>query len=191
MTTLQIGDPWPVEWGSYRGLVTHPIRPVWHALITPPQKEKATSDRLRGAGVTVRYPTWTNVRHAHGKKREYILPCVPSIIYARFTYAPQWDVMKARGLIIGLFARQGQPIALSEDDIARVMGLPTEAEKQERERLEALIPRVGEKAEVNVAGMALLVDVERVEAGRVWWSMVSGLKGEAAVEKMTRLPNAS
>lgn len=185
--TLKIGDPWPEQWTSYRGLVGAPIPPVWNALITPPQKEQKTADRLRGAGVTVRYPTYTKVRHHHGKKHEYIRPAIPGIIYAHFKYAPQWDVLRQRGLIIGTFARGGQPITLSEDDIARVMGLPTEAERQERERLEALIPRVGEKAEVNVAGMSLLVDVERVEAGRVWWSMVSGLKGEAAVKKMRRI----
>ncbi len=182
---LEPGDPWP--FASSRGLTGAPMAPKWFALITAPQREKRASDRLRNAGVEVRYPTVERTRHIRGQKRKFIHPMISQIIYARFRYAPQWDVMKERRLITGVFARDGQPIELSQDDIARVMGLPTEAERLEAARIEAMRPRVGEKAEILDGPLAgLMVDVTRVEFGRVWWAMVTGIKGDAPEKSIRR-----
>lgn len=185
--TLTIGDPWPTEWRSARGLVGKPCNPVWHAIVTPPQSEAKTAKRLQNAGVEVQYPTFTNIRHIRGKKHTIERPAIPGLIYAHFRYTPQWDVMKERRVIVSVMARGKHPVELSDDDIARVMGLPTEAERVERERLAALMPRAGEQAKTRSGPLAgLFVDVERVEAGRVWWSMVSGIKGEGPVEMFER-----
>lgn len=175
---LKIGDPWPFS--SSRGLTGRKCDPVWYALITAPQKERDTHQRLQNAGVVVRYPTIEKTRHQFGKKRTFMIPVVPRIIYAQFKYEPQWDVMKDRRVIVGVFSINGRPIALTEDDIARVMGLPTEAERLEDERREAILPRPGEKAEITAGVLAgFFVDVERVEFGKVWYSMATGLKGQA------------
>lgn len=50
---LRPGDPWPFR--SSRGIVGRKCDPVWHALITAPQKEAHTKEVLErilnGAGV--------------------------------------------------------------------------------------------------------------------------------------------
>ena len=174
---LKPGDPWP--FASRRGLTGAPCSPVWHALVVRPQSERKAADRLSHAASDVVYPTTETVRHRNGKKIVTERPMVPCIIYARFAYTPNWDVMKERRVIVGVFSRDGTPIALDGDDVARVMGLPTEAERIEAERLDALRPRIGEKAEIMSGPFSgFFVDVTRVEYGRVWWEMVSGLKGD-------------
>lgn len=150
--------------------------------------EAKTADQLRGAGVEVQYPTFKRVRHIKGKKRETHHPAIPGLIYCRFTYTPNWDVMRDRRVIASFMARDGQPVELHPDDIARVMGLPTEAERIERERLAALMPRQGEKARYTDGPLdGLVVDVDRVEFGRVWWSMITGLRGEGPIEQFERV----
>ncbi len=187
MENLQPGDLWPTKWASSRGLVGRPCDPVWHALVVRPQSERNASDRLRNAGVIVRYPTFTNIRHIRGVKREIIRPAIPSLIYAQFRYEPNWDVLKDRRVIWSFMGRNGAPIALHDDDIARVMGLPTEAERIERERMAALLPQPGEQADVTAGPFTgLCVDVERVAFGRVWWSMINGMRGEGPVDQFVR-----
>ncbi len=185
---IKLGDPWPFQ--SARGITGDPIKPAWFALITPPQKEARTAGILGNAMVTVRYPKRDIVRHIRGKKHVFTRPEIPSIIYARFKYSPRWDVMKSRQLIIGVFSREQRPIELSQDDVDCVMGLQTEAERLEQERIKALTPLVGEKAQLIEGPFeGFLVDVERVEAGRIWWSYVDGLRirGEADLTTIKRV----
>ena len=113
---------------------------------------------------------------------------IPRIIYAEFRYEPQWDVMKARKVIAGVFCRGGNPVSLDNDDIARVMGLPTEAERQEVEISEANRPKMGQKAEIIDGPFAgFFVDVTRVEYGQVWYEMASGIKGQASDVALRRV----
>lgn len=177
---LKKGDPWPFQ--SRRGLTGEPIAPVWYALNIAPQAEKRVTGWLNGAGVRVTYPTRTKTRHVAGKKREYELPIVGGLIYAEFRYQPHWDVMRERRVINSVMSIGDVPVALSPDVVSQVMGLPSEAERIEQERLEALRPKVGQKAEITEGPLAgFFVDVTRVEFGRVWYEMVSGLKGSAEV----------
>ena len=183
----KIGDAWPFE--SCRGLTGRPIRPVWHALVVPPQNEAKVAHRLTRAGVEVQYPVDTTIRHIAGKRREYTRPTISQIIYARFNFAPQWDVMRDRRVISGVFSRGETPIELTEDDVAKIMGLPTEAERLAQERADAMRPRVGEKAEIITGPLSgFFVDVTRVRAGRVWFDMVGGLgKGEVPESGIRRV----
>lgn len=143
---------------------------------------------MASAGTEVVYPTETRARNIAGKLHKTEHPMISQIVYARFTYEPQWDVLRDRRVICGVFTRQGLPIALSGDDIARVMGLPTEAERMEAERIEAQRPRVGEQAELQVGPFAgFMVDVDRVEFGRVWYSMATGVRGSAPEAILRRL----
>lgn len=180
---LKTGDPWPFQ--SSRGIVGKPCAPVWHALVTTPQKEAETAKRLEKAGCEVQYPTFERSRHVCGKKKIFEVPVIPRIIYARFSYAPQWDVMKARRVVQGVFSQYGRPVSLSADDIAVVMGLPTEAERLQADALEASRPKAGGRALITVGPFSgFFVDVSRVEFGRVWWEMAGGIKGEAPMAAM-------
>lgn len=182
---LKPGDPWPFT--SSRGLFGLRIDPAWYALICAPQQEKRTAHKLIHAGAEVQYPTVTTVRHVKGQKREVERPMISGIIYARISYQPHWDVMRERQVITGVFSRGGEPIRLSDDDIARVMGLPTEAERIEAERIEAERPVVGGRAELTGGPLGgVMVDVERVEYGRVWWSTITGLRGTTDVQMVRR-----
>lgn len=184
---LKLGDPWPFR--SSRGIVGRKCDPVWHGLVTAPQKEAATAAQLEKAGCEVKYPTVETTRHdSQGRKVTRTGPMMPRIIYAQFTFEPQWDVMRQRRVIAGVFTVHGRPVALSEDDVARVMGLPTEAERIEAAEREARRPREGHKAEILSGPLSgFFVDVERVSAGRVWYSMVNGLKGQAPIDALQRV----
>jgi len=180
MKSLQVGDPWPFE--SARGIVGAPCQPVWYALITRPQKERETRHRLQNAGCVVRYPTIERTRHSHGKKRTQLVPIIPRIIYARFKYRPQWDVMRDRRVIVGVFSKDDEPLVITDEEVAEVMGLPSAIIQMEDEKLEAIKPKVGEPAMMMDGPFAgFFVDVKRVEAGRVWYEMTIGnirMKGE-------------
>lgn len=185
--TLEIGDPWP--FASARGITGGIcVKPVWHALITAPQREAKVASQLENAQTEIRYPVTEKVRHPNGRKQVFEVPIVPRIIYARFRYEPMWDVMKERRVIVGVFCRDGQPIALTDDDVAKVMGLPTEAERLEAERMEALQPRPGEMAKiVDGPFKDFFVDVDRVAFGRVWYSTLTGIRGSIAEGKIQRV----
>ncbi|MGB1388660.1 MAG: transcription termination/antitermination protein NusG [Paracoccaceae bacterium] len=187
--TLKIGDPWP--FASVRGYTGRPLRqPVWHALIVAPQREAKTAGTLEGAGVEVKYPTVERTRHIQGKARKFIHPMISQIIYAKFSFAPNWDVMRSRGIITGVFSIGTTPLALEGDDISRVMGLPTEAERIEQERIDAETPRPGERAEIITGPFeGFFVDVTRVHAGRVWYEYIGqlGFKGEIAQSEIKRI----
>jgi len=181
---LQKGDAWPFR--SSRGLTGAPCKPAWYALITAPMKEKDVRHRLQNSGVVVKYPTRTKVWHQHGKKRTLIQPVIPRIIYARFRYEPNWEVLRERRVIVGVMSRESRPIELTADDIARVMGLPTEEERQQAAQKDALRPRAGERAEIVLGPLkGFFVDVTAVRGGQVWFETLTGIKG-ATEEKMLR-----
>lgn len=183
-----IGDAYPFQ--SARGLTGRPLSaPVWHALITAPQKEAKTAHKLEIAGCEVQYPVVTRTRHIRGKRHDFTSPMISQIIYAKFIDQPNWDVMKERRIITGVFASGNIPVVLSENDIARVMGLPTEAERVEQERIEAMTPAVGERVTLKTGPFeGFMVDVSSTERGRVWFESAMGMRftGEASVEDIQR-----
>lgn len=189
MTDLKIGDAWPFR--SVRGLTGRPMRnPAWFALIVPPQREAKAKHRLEGGGIEVTYPTVEKTRHIRGRAQKYVHPMISQIIYAKFSYVPNWDVLRDRKIISGVFSLSGEPLKLSEDDIAAVLGLPTEADRIEAERVGAETPRAGERAEI-IAGPfeGFFVDVREVRAGRVWYEYIGDLsfKGEIAMHEVRRM----
>ncbi|AUQ64425.1 transcription termination/antitermination protein NusG [Phaeobacter inhibens] len=174
---LKEGDPWPFR--SSRGIVGKPCEPVWHALITAPQKEAHTKEVLErvfdGAGVQVVYPEVSKFRKVNGQDREFVSPMIARIIYAKFSYEPHWDVMRQRRIVSGVFSIADKPVRLAQDDVDQAMGLPTEQERQELERIRAIMPCAGEPAKL-IGGpfKGFFVDVKKVEAGRVWYEMAFG-----------------
>lgn len=185
---LKVGDPWPFE--SARGLVGDPCKAVWYALITRPQKERETRHKLQNAGCVVRYPTIDKTRHINGQKRVYTVPIIPRIIYAKFTYEPQWDVMRDRAVIVGVFSHDSQPLAIDEDKVNAIMGLPSTVEQERRAALEAEEKERLARFDFNVGDRAVLkegtfagffVEVTKVEVGRVFYEFLNSdfpMKGE-------------
>ena len=182
---LQKGDNWPFR--SSRGLTGAPCDPAWYALITAPQGEAKAASQLKPAGCEAQFPTYERFRKRQGRDVRYEVLCVPRIIYARFRFKPHWDVMRERRVIMGVFSRNGKPIVLSNDDVARVMGLPTEAERLEQEAREASRPVVGGRAEITDGPLSgFFVDVTRVEYGRAWFETITGVKGSVPLDGLRR-----
>lgn len=185
---LKVGDPWPFE--SARGIVGTPCDPAWYALITKPQKERETRHKLQNAGCVVRYPTIDKTRHICGRKHIQTVPIIPRIIYAKFKYTPQWDVMRDRRIIVGVFSIEDRPLEIDEDKVNAIMGLPSVVEQErqaardavERERQARLNFKVGERAMLTEGPFAgFFVDVTRVELGKVFYRFIESgfpMRGE-------------
>ena len=171
--------------------VTHGARlpkAVWHALCVAPGKEAAASKTLKAAGVYSFYPTEDRVYVVRGEKITRSYPTVTRIIYARFRHAPQWDVMRERKIITGVFCRGTDPIALPGDVIRIVQGLPTTAERIAAARAELLAIHPGDQAQIASGPMAgFAVDVMQVVDGRAWWQTVTGIKGSSAVGMLSKV----
>lgn len=186
---LKIGDPWPFE--SSRGITGRPCEPTWHAVICAPQKEARTAQTLKNAGVEVMYPKDERVRHQNGKKYEYTVPMVSRIVYARFAYAPNWDVLRERRVITGVFSTGTTPVALPDATVRAIMGLPIEQDRLEQERIAAMTPDVGERVQLTSGPFkGFYVDIERSEMGRVWYRSVTSIgamEGETSIDCIQRL----
>lgn len=178
--TIEVGDP--VEFPPIRGILgSELLSPIWHALLVPPRKERSTREILREAGQFAFFNERETVRHRFGRKTVFKRPIVPRLVYARFKRAPQFDVMKARGIITGVFSRGGVPICLPRGIVRAIHGLSVAYEELEAAKAELAALKPGDRAEIIEGPLAgVLVDVDRVKDGRVWWSTAIGLKGEVA-----------
>ena len=161
--------------------------PAWYALTVPPQREAAARDMLTLRGVHAQFPV-REVTHAkRGKKIVRKLPIISRVVYAQFKAAPQWDVLKARKLITGVYGYDDQPMKIPYDVVRAVMGLPTVAEELEAARRELLRVREGDKAEICDGPLSgFVVDIRKVSHGRVWFETLTGIKGEADVSGVIR-----
>jgi len=185
-TGVMIGDK--IELPPQRGILGDKIPPVWHVLEVSAQKERATRERIKAEGEYAFYPSEERVWFVKGKKFEREQPMITRMVYAKFTRAPHWDVMKERRIITGVFSINGVPIAIPPDIIRRVQGLPTDAERLAAAKAELLRIREGDKAELTEGPFAgHVVDVFSVAHGRVWWETITGVKGSSATNVMKRL----
>lgn len=163
-----IGDKLPV--GEYR----------WHALRVPPMKERAACAMLKAQRVFAFCPMEDRTRFRKGRKIVQSFPTVTQIIYARFRHQPNWDVMKDRKLITGVFCNGNRPIHLHPDVIRAIQGLPTRAERLQEARDEMMRLYPGDRADMLDGPLAgFVVDVTRTEKGRVWWETFGGIKGSS------------
>jgi len=162
-------------------------KPVWHALTVQPGREASTRDMLANHGIHAQFPVDRRTRFRRGKKVVTAHPVVTRVVYAQFKAEPQWDVLKQRRLITGVYSRGSWPIEIPYDIIRAVMGLPTVAEELEAARQEMLRVREGDKAEITAGPLSgFMVDIQRVAHGRAWFTTLAGLKGEARVQDLER-----
>lgn len=190
----KIGDTF--EYRAPRGLQEYdPLeRPVWHGLVTPPQKERAAREYLKANGIHAFYPDEKVRRIVQGKKRTIIKPMVSGFVFARFTGRPNWDVIRSRPFFVGVISLFGRPYPIPRPDIQRMRGLTITAEERRRalrERQEAaqaaLMPVEGERARlVDGPLKGFMVDVTRVSGGMVSYILPNGIPGTASVGTVER-----
>lgn len=185
--TYHIGQRIPLDYT--RSIIGSEMAcPQWFALCTPPQKERAVREALRIRGIHACYPEREVSYIVRGKRHQRKFPIITRVVYAKFRRQPQWDVLKARKLITGVFGHGETPIVIPSDVIRGVMGLPTKAEELEAARRELLRVREGDRATLASGPLSgLLVDVTTVAEGRVWFETLTGMKGETTMDSVERV----
>lgn len=171
-----------------RGIIGRDMAPAWYALTVRSGRERIARASLMAKGVHACYPERETAWKIRGRtvRREY--PVIAGVIYAKFTAEPQWDVLKYRRIITGVYGRDDRPIVIPGDVIRAVMGLPTVAEELEAARREMLRVRDGDRARIVTGPLVgLVVDISRVDHGRVWFETLTGIKGEARLSDMDRI----
>ncbi|WP_236553237.1 transcription termination/antitermination protein NusG [Roseovarius indicus] len=162
-------------------------RPRWHALTVRSGKERATCEHLKQKGVHACFPEREKSWVIRGKRHQRKYPVIAGIVYAKFKHEPNWDILKARNLITGVFSYGVTPIALPDAIVRAVMGLPSREEELAQARADLLRVRVGDRAEVASGPLAgAVVDVRKVEKGRVWFETLTGIKGETSLPRLVR-----
>jgi transcription antitermination factor NusG len=184
--TYYIGQVLPID--RKRGLTGDPLdAPEWYALTVHGGKESAARDMLKANGIHAQYPVREVKYRQRGKAMIRKLPIITRVIYAQFCRQPQWDVLKARRLITGVYGIGETPLVIPYDVIRAVMGLPTVEEELEAARREMLRVRDGDKAEITTGPLAgFVVDVNRVADGVAWFTTVAGIKGTARIDTLER-----
>lgn len=184
--TYQIGQTVRFDYG--RGLTGREIEPTWFALTVRSGRERVAHDALRARNIHSCYPSEERSWRVQGKIHRRTYPVIAGVVYAKFTAEPNWDVLRYRRIITGVYGRDGCPIAIPGDVIRAVMGLPTVAEELEAAQREMMRIRDGDRARFVTGPLSgMVVDVDRVQAGRVWFQTLAGHPVEARAEDMVRI----
>ena len=188
--TYRIGQEIPPS--GARDIIGRAMPPAWYALTVRAGRESIARATLAAKGVHACYPSREASWRVRGRTMRRQYPVITGVVYAKFTAEPQWDVLKYRRIVTGVYGHDGWPIAIPGDVIRIVMGLPTVAEELEAARMEMLRVRPGDRATIMAGPLAgMVVDVSRVDHGRVWWETLTGVRGEADATGMERiLPSA-
>jgi transcriptional antiterminator NusG len=99
--------------------------------------------------------------------------------------------MRDRRIIVGVFSDGEIPLVLTDEKIAEIMDMPETIIRLEDERIDAITPKVGGKAQIKDGPfMGFYVDVTKVEDGRVWYEFAFGsgrIKGESGIGSVQRV----
>ena len=169
----QIGQRVPLDYT--RTICGDPLKKrVWHAIVVAPQKERAMTEMFKKRGFVAFYPKREVKTFRRGKKHVREIPQITRIIYVRFDRRPNWDVMKERGHIVGVFSNGETPISIPSEIIRRLQGLPGRAEALRLARAE--LNQIVRGDTVRVASGVLeghFVQVTDVDGeGRVFWNSI-------------------
>jgi len=184
------GRIYPLD--NTRGIVGAPLPdPAWYALLTRPGKEQAARAALRARGVQCIYPRKWRRWNVKGRLYKRRTATVTQIVYAKFSKAPHWDVLKLRGIITGVISRGNVPIVLAPGVIRDVMGLPAAEDRLARAAADLARLHPGDKARLQ-GGLfeGHIVDVTASEPGRVYWQIMTDLgmvKGSDAPDGLDKV----
>lgn len=182
----KIGQMVPLDY--QRGITGAPLpSPVWYALTVPGGKEAAARDMLALRGVHAQFPVRETKYRQRGKQIVRKLPIITRVIYAQFHDAPNWDILKQRRLITGVYGYGDRPLPISYNIIRAIMGLPTVEEELAAARRELLRVREGDTATIGQGPLAgFVVNIDKVAGGMAWWTALTGVKGATSLEKLER-----
>lgn len=184
----EIGGSYPRD--AVRGIVAGAdIKPVWHALVVPPQKERAVCEHLKRDGVYAFFPSKERSWRVRGRTIKRRFPVVSTHVYAMFRRVPQWDVMKERRrLITGVFCVGTTPIEIPREIIKHLQGLTTDAEKLEQAKMELKLLQPGDRAEITEGPFSgFFVNIDKVAEGSAWFTFLTGVKGQLTLEALSRV----
>jgi transcription antitermination factor NusG len=179
--------PHPIAPGTTRrGYQSEAGDRAWYPLKVRGGREAASKAKLVRAGIEAMYPISTRSRISFGKRIVWEVATVPGLIYARFDARPNWDVLLAERVIVGVYTHGGVPVSLSANVIAAIRGLPMNAERLEKAREEARRIRVGDMVRLDGGPFeGMLVEVTQIRDSRVWWTALWG-KGETDSLRVAR-----
>ena len=198
---LKVGDPVPLAPGRKMQEGEPLDRPLWFALVTPPQRELAARGYLRTNGIEAFFPSEEVRRQIWGKRRSFERPIVGGYVFSRFRLPPQWDVIRSRPYFTGVVGLGVVPYVIPKSTIRRLRGLTVEVKLREEEKREAyeamrrsnaavaraLAPREGERAEIVGGALSgFVVDVTRVRGDMASILLPGGVKAQAEVNSLRR-----
>jgi transcription antitermination factor NusG len=121
---------------------------TWYCLLVPPQKERATREHLRAAGIFAFYPSREKRWTVSGKTFRRELPEITRYVFAQFRHEPAWHILKERRRLITGVMGGSHPYPIPTDIIKHLQGLTVEAQKLEAAKKELMRLREGDKAKV-------------------------------------------
>ncbi|MBC7282622.1 transcription termination/antitermination NusG family protein [Hoeflea sp.] len=193
--TWRVGDTVSIE--RCRDIVSGPeTAPEWYALIVQSQRMARLRDGLRGRGIYTFYPSEeVQRRDRRGNAIMVERPYISGLIYSQFRQAPQWDVMKSRGLIYGVVSHGCYPVRIHPDVIRHLQGMTVEQERLEEARREMMRVREGDTAKVLTPTPLgdYMVEVTSITGGVAWFEYICGdrrIPGSAPVDALERLNEA-
>lgn len=190
--SIKIGDTVPAS--ATRGIWHHDWEPAWFIFTTPPRGELPASAWLTRNGVAeCWHPTETAFkrnRFKPGKRIPYERPVAPGYLFAVLPQRPHWDVLfaRSRGKLLKVVSHNGEPVAISEDIIARMHQVPQRlAAIREAEAAKRRI-NVGDKVSLQIAGVEWQVTVDRIHAGIAHFiiPLLGGREVQAPVETLRK-----
>lgn len=187
-STYRLGDIHPAA--AVRDIITEtPMPPTWHCLIVRPQSESKTRAYFDAKGMASFYPSQNYTRHMRGKKIQLERPLITQHVYVQFRSGVNWDVLKVRRLITGVYCRGNIPVAIPADVIKHLQGLTVEAERLKAARAEMLRVRPGDQARIISGPLSgLIVDVGEITGKEAWLTSFGG-RVKANINSLERLQN--
>jgi len=88
----------------------------WYALYTAPRHEKKVAGQIEGRGLACFLPLYRSARRWKDRRKELKLVLFPGYVFVRMAPQNRLQVLRLPGAV-RLVSRNGQPVALPEDEI--------------------------------------------------------------------------
>lgn len=155
--------------------------PVWHALTVRPGKETASCRAFKASGNFAFYPEREKSFFIRHKKYTRKYPQITGLIYVKFNRAPNWHIIRERGISTGVMSIGNKPIAFPNAIIRKLQGLPDREDALRKARAELTQVAAGDIAAMTEGPLeGYFVQVDWVaKDGTVFW-MHDLFKGQSA-----------
>ena len=91
----------------------------WYALYTAPRHEKSVAGQIERHGINCFLPVYRSMRRWKDRRKQVDLVLFPGYVFVRLQLRDRLQVLRLPGAV-RLVARNGQPAALTEDEIANL-----------------------------------------------------------------------